>query len=417
MFARFRQLSAHPAPNLNPKRFGRKAAGASVRDRLDPERQNRKRTPRDKRPAGISAVRTEPERSFMLPGADPGISVCVHAWPIERPAAIVQISHGMGESGARYAGLAAALNAAGYAVYAGDHRGHGRTTGRTPAGPLRQGYAGPDALNGMCRDLLAVAAEIDRRHPGAPVILLGHSMGSFLAQKLMADKPAAYAGFILTGSSGARAPLPLKLGGLFAAAEARLLSPAFASPALNALVFGPFGRGLRPRRTFFDWLSRDPEAVDEFVRRYGGTLFSCGFFRDFFRLLLEIQHPEIPQRLDRSRPVMLCSGEYDPVGGAQGLKRLREVYEKAGLEDLECRLYSGARHELAFELNRDEVTNDWIRWLDRHFAAETSAAESLIDSYRSDAYPNKLPYEADSGELSRSTSKGSESLPGHIKEH
>lgn len=373
MFARFRQTSAHPAPNPNPKRFGPRPAGASVRDRFDSERSNRKTTPRGKRTAGISAVRTEPHRSFMLPGGDPGISVCVHAWPLERPAAIVQISHGMGESGARYAGLAAALNAAGYAVYAGDHRGHGRTTGRTPAGPLRQGYAGPDALHGMCRDLLAVAAEIDRRHPGAPVILLGHSMGSFLAQKLMADKPAAYAGFILTGSSGARAPLPLKLGGLFAAAEARLLSPAFASPTLNALVFGPFGRGFRPRRTFFDWLSRDEEAVDDFVRLYGGTLFSCGFFRDFFRLLLEIQHPEIPKRLDRSRPVLLCSGEYDPVGGSQGMARLRAVYETAGLEDLECRLYGGARHELAFELNRDEVAADWIRWLDRHFAVEASA--------------------------------------------
>ncbi|WP_179218767.1 alpha/beta fold hydrolase [Saccharibacillus sp. O23] len=376
MFARFRQTSAHPAPHPNPKRFGPRPAGASVRDRSCPDAPNRKTASRGKRPPGNSAVRSEPDRSFTMPGADPGISLCVHAWPLERPAAIVQIAHGMGESGARYAGLAAALNAAGYAVYAGDHRGHGRTTGRTPAGPLRQGYAGPDALHGMCRDLLAVAAEIDRRHPGAPVILLGHSMGSFLAQKLMADKPAAYAGFILTGSSGARASLPLKLGGLFAAAEARLLSPAFASPTLNALVFGPFGRGFRPRRTFFDWLSRDEEAVDDFVRLYGGTLFSCGFFRDFFRLLLEIQHPEIPKRLDRSRPVLLCSGEYDPVGGAQGLRRLRSVYEAAGLEDLECRLYGGARHELAFELNRDEVAADWIRWLDRHFAAEASADAS-----------------------------------------
>ena len=371
MFARFLQASAQSAPSSKSS-SGR--SGDAIRRRH--ARSNGKKASPLGRPRPDLPADHPSDRSFVLSGGDPGIAVCVHAWPIERPKAIVQISHGMGESGARYAGLAAALNAAGYAVYAGDHRGHGRTTGRTPAGPLRQGYAGPDALHGMCRDLLAVAAEIDRRHPGAPVILLGHSMGSFLAQKLMADKPAVYAGFILTGSSGARAPLPLKLGGLFAAAEARVLSPAFASPALNALVFGPFGRGFRPRRTFFDWLSRDEQAVDEFARLYGRTLFSCGFFRDFFRLLLEIQQPEIPERLDRFRPVLLCAGEHDPVGGAEGLARLRSAYERAGLKDLECRLYRGARHELAFELNRDEVASDWIGWLDRHFAARDSINES-----------------------------------------
>lgn len=311
----------------------------------------------------------ETERSsfFMLSGTDE-VSICVNVWPIPKPKAIVQISHGMGENGARYIELANTLNAAGYTVYAGDHRGHGRTTGHTPAGPLRQGYAGPDALNGMCRDLLTIAKEISQRHPGIPIILLGHSMGSFLTQKLMADHPSMYAGFILTGSSGPRAERPLRLGRALAAAEANMLSPAFASPALNALVFGPFGRGLGRRRTFFDWLSRDAEAVDDFIRRYGRTLFSCGFFRDFFRLLLEIHMPDPAKRFDRSKPVLLCSGEHDPVGGTEGLAKLKEFYEAAGIHDLECRLYREARHELAFETNRGEVTEDWIAWLDRRFA-------------------------------------------------
>ncbi|WP_172198816.1 alpha/beta fold hydrolase [Saccharibacillus qingshengii] len=309
-----------------------------------------------------------PGSSFMLEGADE-VSVFVSAWPVEQPRAVVQISHGMGENGGRYAALAAALNAAGYAVYAGDHRGHGRTVGDTPAGPLRQGYAGPDALNGMGRDLVKVAAEIRRRHPGAPVVLLGHSMGSFLARKLMADRPAEYAGFILTGIGGERAALPLKLGGALAAAEARLLSPAFASLALNALVFGPFGRGFKPRRTRFDWLSRDEEAVDQFARHYGQTLFSCGFYRDFFQLLLELQQPESIRRIDPEAPVLLCCGELDPVGGAEALESLKNAYEQRGLADLDCRLYREARHELVFETNRDEVIADWIVWLDGHFPA------------------------------------------------
>lgn len=357
----------------------------STSARLEPKRKKITAPFKPRRqPVNRSQPReTEMERTsfFMLGGTD-DVSICVNVWPISNPKAIVQISHGMGENGARYVSLAETLNAAGYAVYAGDHRGHGRTTGSTPAGPLRQGYAGPDAINGMCRDLLTVAKEISQRHPGIPIILLGHSMGSFLTQKLMTDNPSMYEGFILTGSSGPRAEMPLRVGRALAAAEARVLSPAFASPALNALVFGPFGRGLGPRRTFFDWLSRDAEAVDDFIRRYGGTLFSCGFFRDFFRFLLEIQKPEHAKRLDRSKPVLLCSGEHDPVGGTEGLARLKEFYESAGIDDLECRLYREARHELAFETNRSEVTEDWIGWLDRHFSQPSTRQSARLETNR-----------------------------------
>lgn len=308
---------------------------------------------------------------FMLKSAD-DVSVCVRTWPLKQPKAVVQISHGMGENGGRYSELAAKLNAEGYAVYASDHRGHGRTVGDTPEGPLRQGYAGPDALNGMCRDLLQVSAEIRLRHPGTPIVLFGHSMGSFLARKLMADRPSDYAGFLLTGSGGERAELLLKLGSALAAAEARVFSPSFSSPLLNALVFAPFGRSFKPRRTRFDWLSRDREAVDEFAHHYGKTLFSCGFYRDFFQLLLELQQPELIERVDRSKPVMLCCGELDPVGGANALVQLKDVYEQVGIKNLECRLYREARHELAFEINRDEVIADWIRWLDSHFQSSSA---------------------------------------------
>ncbi|MCQ4086819.1 alpha/beta hydrolase [Saccharibacillus sp. JS10] len=304
---------------------------------------------------------------FFVKGTNE-VMVCVHAWSIPSPKAIVQISHGMGENGARYAALAEELNKAGYAVYANDHRGHGFTKGDTPQGPFRQGYAGPDAINGMCRDLRTVTDEIAQRHPNVPIVLFGHSMGSFIAQKTMAEHAANYAGFILTGSSGPRSALPLKIGSALAAAEARVLSPAFASLTLNMLVFGPFVRRFAQRRTFFDWLSRDPQSVDDFIENYGQTLFSCGFFRDFFRLLLEIQTPHYARRLDVSKPVLLCSGELDPVGGAEGLAKLKDFYEEAGIDDLECRLYPEARHELAFEINRSEVTEDWISWLERHFS-------------------------------------------------
>lgn len=306
------------------------------------------------------------EHGFMNIGTDPETSLYVYGWLPDgdgTPAkAVVQIAHGMAETAARYERFAAALTARGYAVFAGDHRGHGRTAGR----PEAVGDPGPYSFARMTDDLAAVTERIAARHPGAPIVLFGHSMGSFLAQQYMYRHPGKLAGVILSGSDGPKGP-ELGLGLLLARLEARWRGDGHRSRLLNALTFGGYNRRFRPVRTAFDWLSRDPEEVDRYIADpYCGGVFTAGFFRDFFAGLRDIHKPEHLRRIPRELPILIVSGDKDPVGrfGA-GVRQLADLYRQLGFSRVRCKLYPGGRHELLNETNREEVTDDVLQWLDR----------------------------------------------------
>ncbi|WP_238996533.1 alpha/beta hydrolase [Paenibacillus pinistramenti] len=283
---------------------------------------------------------------------------------------IVQIVHGMAETAKRYTETAAELVKQGYLVYAADLRGHGRTAEMFHG----LGYAGKDGHNGMVQDIILLGSEIARRHPGLPLFLLGHSMGSFLVQKVMYTAPEPYAGFLLTGTCG-RQPM-IAIGEKLAMLQCSLQGDRQPSMLLNALVFGPYNRQFRPVRTPFDWLTRDKDEVDLFIKDPScGELCSAGFFHDFFRLLLEIHKPVHMSRIPKHKPVFVFSGGQDPVGqNGKGVKRLIAEYERLGLQHLEWKLYPGARHELFHELNKAEVIRDVLAWLDRQVLQQPAAS-------------------------------------------
>lgn len=312
------------------------------------------------------------------------MDVFVYEWlpdPNTNARAVLQIAHGMCETGERYKELAEVLTAQGYAVYVNDHRGHGRT-----AGEIRLlGDAGENGLEGMIEDLLLLSTELRKRHPGVPHYLLGHSMGSFLTQKVMCTHATSFDGFILSGSNG-----PRKMLGLaekLAAAQARLQGNDHRSLLLNALVFGPYNKGFGPIRTPFDWLSRDEAEVDRYINDpFCGQICSARFFREFFRLLRQIHKPELLHGLPKDKPVYIFSGEEDPVGlRGQGVRRLIELYRRHGIADLEYRLYPGGRHEMLHEINKQEVAADVLDWLERHIpeARDTSPSSSTPPAFES----------------------------------
>ncbi|MFP4976308.1 alpha/beta fold hydrolase [Paenibacillus sp. CN-4] len=319
-------------------------------------------------------------REYSLTVTDPtGMVLKVWQWlpePDTPVRAIVQISHGMCETAARYSRFAEALTASGYAVYAGDHRGHGRTAGRVDL----LGDAGKDGFYWMRRNLEQIAGAARSRHEGVPCFLFAHSMGSFLAQRLMCEEHhGVYAGFILSGTNGPRGLL--HIGESLASVQLRLRGPLHRSVLLNTIVFGPYNRGFTPLRTTFDWLSSDPEEVDRFIADpFCGAICTTRFFRDFFRLLLSLHTPSTLSGLVKDKPVYLMSGDQDPVGmKGQGVRKLAALYRKLGVQDLELRLYSGGRHEMLNEVNRDEVTVDVLDWLARHApAAEAGVLLPLL---------------------------------------
>jgi len=280
---------------------------------------------------------------------------------------VVQLSHGMAEHSARYARLAEALTAAGYAVYGHDHRGHGATASKADHGY----FADRDGWATVVADLRAVTRFAQDEHPGLPVFLLGHSMGSFLARSYVIEDSRELAGLILSGTAGGPGPLGAAGAGL-AAAEARFRGRRHVSALLDKLTFGQYNTAFKPNRTEFDWLSRDPAEVDLYVAdELCGNTFTSGFFGDLIRGLRSINDKRQVARVRRDLPILLIAGDQDPVGaGGKGPRAVREQYAVAGVVDVTCTLYPGARHEVLNETNRDEVTADVIRWLDAHLPTD-----------------------------------------------
>jgi alpha-beta hydrolase superfamily lysophospholipase len=297
--------------------------------------------------------------------ADDGASLFVHRWAPDPGVAargLVHISHGMAEHGARYARLAEALTAAGYLVYANDHRGHGRTA-KTDAD---LGYfAMAKGWDRVVRDLGQLVAQEQRDHPGLPTVLLGHSMGSLLSQQYLYEYGSGLAGAVLSGTKRER-NLLITAGRVLARIERLRLGARGRSVLLDRLSFGKYNDPFRPSRTAFDWLSRDPTEVDRYVADPRcGFVVTTSMFVDLLDGVAEIAKPEHQARIPKDLPIYLIAGELDPVGNrTKEPRQLARAYRRAGLRRVECKFYPGARHEIFNETNRDEVTEDLIRWLE-----------------------------------------------------
>jgi alpha-beta hydrolase superfamily lysophospholipase len=305
--------------------------------------------------SGTEITLNSPADGLMLRG---------RSWqPAGEPQAIVVIAHGMAEHGGRYARFAAALAGAGFAVYAFDHRGHGRTA--RSAAELGH-LADRDGWNRAVTDLAAVCDSASQRHPGRPLLLFAHSMGSFMAQQLLYQYGEKLAGCVLCGSNG-KPPSIAALGRLLARLERLRLGRRGVSMLLHTMSFGAFNKRFQPARTEFDWLSRDPAEVDKYI---ADPL--CGFpitvqsWIDLLDGLEAMALPENQARIPKALPVLVIAGRQDPVSaGTRGLRQLLDAYVAAGLTRVEHIFYDGARHELLNETNRDDVTVDIVGFLRR----------------------------------------------------
>jgi alpha-beta hydrolase superfamily lysophospholipase len=302
------------------------------------------------------------QSSFRLRAAD-GVELFVRRFDPDaaRPVrATVQLLHGMGEHGARYARVAQALSAEGFAVFAADCRGHGETA----ASAAELGFfAERDGWQALVSDVQALAAHVSELLPGRPRVLLGHSMGSFLALDCLTQFGDTLAAAVLSGSNGGTGATALAFRAV-AEVERRRLGARGQSPVLQKLVFGRFNTAFEPAATAFDWLSRDPAEVAKYVADpLCGFVLTAGGFADLAGALARVGRGSVLARIPRDLPIYLFGGELDPVGGRAGIGRLGAELRAAGVERVVERVYPGGRHEMLNETNRDEVTRELCEWL------------------------------------------------------
>lgn len=270
-----------------------------------------------------------------------GISTVYDVHEAESPRAVVQLLHGVGEHAGRYGALIDALVADGYTVYADDHRGHGRTGLRQWNGDHgKLGRLGPGGL-GAARDAVWTLTQIIReKHPDLPLVLLGHSWGSFLAQMLVDRHPDAYDALVLSGSA-LRWPGALNSGDL------------------NAPWKHLKGTGL-------EWLS----SVEQVGRDFLADPLTTS--TPLLRLFGPIETAKLigrPRRnLGHDIPTLLLVGRDDTVGGPRSVHRLADAYRnRSGFTDVTTLVYPGARHEIFNEAAQAEVRADLTAWLDPRF--------------------------------------------------
>lgn len=282
-----------------------------------------------------------------------GVEVYTRWWPIEAPRAVVVIAHGASEHSARYDRFAAALNAAGFAAAAIDHRGHGRTGAATGAGLMGPGggQAVIDDLHGLRTDAAS------RFGTDLPMHVFGHSMGALIGLAYLVQHADGLAGSVLCG-------FPADVGGIEGIAA---MFQGFDASMRDqpAAAFGEFNAPFEPARTTFDWLSRDAAEVDAYIADPfcgDSNPLTWGYLIDLFGVVA----PAAGELASISCPVLVIAGDRDPAAGmGANVTALTSALTDAGVT-VDSTLYAGDRHELLNETNRDEITADVIGWLTAH---------------------------------------------------
>jgi len=275
--------------------------------------------------------------------------------------AVVQINHGMAEHAARYARFATALAGAGFATYVQDLRGHGLT--KAPDAPLGV-LAQTDGFDALVQDMLAVNDHIRTAHKGKQVAVFGHSMGSILSLYCALKHPDRMDALALW-NSGVDTGVLTALSGVILGAEQLFRGRNSPSKIATALTFDTWNKVFKPNRTGFDWLSRDEAEVDKYVADpLCGFAVSTGMWLDLLQAVKFGADDRNLYALPNSLPVHLLGGGHDPCSDkGRAMERLAARMKKCGMTDATAVVLPQTRHESLNEVNRDEVTKDFIDWL------------------------------------------------------
>ncbi len=295
--------------------------------------------------------------------AEDGKLISAKKWEIQNPKGIVQILHGMADHISRYNEFAEFLNSRGFLVAGEDHRGHGETAGTLE----NTGYfADSDGWNKVIRDNLRLADWLRDENPDIPYYIFGHSMGSFLTRKIIAEHPEKIAKVILSGS-GDFSDIQVKLLTGIAKIQKIFFGKKAEAKLLDKLSFSKLNDQFKPGRTGFEWISRDEAKVDEYLADpFCGFICRIGLYMDFADGISFLKSDKAFKDTPNNLPILFYSGDHDPVGGNGSLiSAVAEKYKSFGCNNVELVLNKDGRHESLNEINRDEIYKFMADWLER----------------------------------------------------
>ena len=300
------------------------------------------------------------KREFTFPSADGKTAIHAVEWlPEGAPRAVLQIAHGVSEYVLRYEDFAGYLTERGFAVVGNDHLGHGLSVSD---GAPRLYFGPKGSWNWVVEDMESLRKLTHRQFPNLPYFLLGHSMGSFLTRTYLIRYPGTVDAAIIMGT-GHQSPAIVAGGRAIAKAAGKRHGFKAHSPRVEALAFGAYNKAFAPNRTEVDWLSASDNNVDAYIADpLCGQKASIGLFCEMLGGIRFISTPKNIASMNRNTPILFISGDKDPVGEmGKGVRRAYEAFRRAGVRDVELKLYKGLRHEILNEDCRAVVYNDlWL---------------------------------------------------------
>lgn len=288
-----------------------------------------------------------------------GHSLAYKKWDkVDNPKGIIVIIHGMAEHIERYDDLASFLNNNGFVVYGTDQRGHGKTSGR------RGFFAEHKGWERVILDQEEFFSFVRNSHDNLPISYIAHSMGSFIMRNLLSRNNLTINKVILSGT-GFHNFIKAKFATTLASMITFFRGSSRSATFLDNMVNGPMAASIKDPITNFDWLSRDNVEVAKYVNDTNcGFICTNQFYKDFFKLITFACSRKHYKRIDKELPILLYSGENDPVGGvkASGVLQLEKLYKSEGI-NVSTKINPEGRHENVNETNKKEVFNQFLEFL------------------------------------------------------
>lgn len=277
---------------------------------------------------------------------------CVYTPDSADVRAVLVIHHGMAEHQKRYHNFIEYLTSKGFAVYMHDMANHGKSNQNFD----ETGYFGDkDGYKNLVKDLKITFDKAKSQYPDKKIIVMGHSMGSFIVRCFTAwYADAGFDAAIYMGTGGSN---PIAgMGKVISSLVAKVKGSKYKSKTLDKLTFGTYGNKFE-KRTAFDWLTRDNAIVDEYIAdKYCGFLFSAQGMNDLIHLNISANSSDWYSRVPKDIPILVVSGAMDPVGNyAKGIKEVYDGLISSGHIKAEIKLFPDGRHEILNETNKAEV--------------------------------------------------------------
>lgn len=304
------------------------------------------------------------DSKFIIKGVD-GVDSMVYVWEPSEVRGVLQIVHGSVEHIMRYDGFATYLKENGFIVYGHDIRGHG--TSVNSESDLAYFSDNNNGFDLAISEIMEIKNVINEKHSGLKHFVLGHSMGTMLVRKILTQTTNYYDGVLLSGTGGGQ-KLLLNIAIMLSQVSMNKNGRRYRDERLHNLLYGTLSKKVKDSTTTVDFISSDPQVIKEYLEdEYCGVTVTTEYMYEMLKGIKYVNSKEAFVKTDKDTPIILLSGELDPVGGKKA-NEVRRIFNKLQKEtsNVELKIYPNTRHEILNETNKMEVYNDCITFMSKY---------------------------------------------------